>query len=124
MHIASPLSAAPRISERRPGGIVAVLRVDPSEPVLHGHFPGFPIFPGVCLVEIAHQAALLCRPGARLTAIERVRFLAPVFPGDEVIADLTFTGARCTARIDARRPDGQRSSAAVARLRYADPAAL
>lgn len=116
---ASPLSALVRVCERRPDGLVASMLVDPSEPVLAGHFPGLPIFPGVCLVELAHQAARAALPGAtRLVAMDSVRFLAPVFPGDEVTVSLTVDGTICLARLRVRRPDGRQEDAALVRLRF------
>ena len=30
-------------------------RLDPADPIFTGHYPGFPIYPGVCLIECAHQ---------------------------------------------------------------------
>lgn len=66
----------------------ARFEVGSGETVLPGHYPGFPIFPGVCLVEGAHQGALATAPrgakGATLVAVESTRFTGPVFPGDRV----------------------------------------
>ncbi|HZN18863.1 MAG TPA: hypothetical protein VFB84_11915 [Micromonosporaceae bacterium] len=42
--------------------VLAVVRVDPAEPVFAGHYPGFPIFPGVCVVECVHRTALAAPP--------------------------------------------------------------
>lgn len=125
---ASPLVGALQVRERGDGRLLASMTVDPAEPVLAGHFPGFAIFPGVCLVECAHQSALLAlaadtplRPV--LAAVESARFLAPVFPGDEVWVETATQphdeGWRCSARLTVRRPgqDGQRDAAKV-RLRY------
>jgi 3-hydroxyacyl-[acyl-carrier-protein] dehydratase len=116
----SPLATAVRLSARRPDGVTATFRVDADEPVLAGHFPGFPIFPGVCLVECAHQTALLALPpGATLAAIESVRFRSPVLPGDEVTVSLTVAGWTCTATLTVRRGgDGSDEEAALVRLRY------
>ncbi len=80
--------------------LAARRRIDPGDPVLGGHFPGEPIYPGALLTEAMGQAALclLCfvedqtlevsastRPkSVRLTRIHHAAFLAPVRPGDEV----------------------------------------
>ena len=40
----------------------AEVRIDPSEPVFAGHYPDFPIFPGVCVVECVHRSALATAP--------------------------------------------------------------
>ncbi len=92
-----------------------------SEPVFAGHYPGFPIFPGVCLVECAHRSALATAPDPgqdlRLEALESSRFLGPVFPGDLVTVELSWTPAgpawKCRADVLT-----ERGTAAKVRLRY------
>ena len=59
--------------------IVARFVVPADHPALPGHFPGRPILPGVLLLDAVLQAAGLAR--ARLL---RVKFTAPVLPGDAV----------------------------------------
>lgn len=90
--------------------------VDPGDPVFPGHYPGYPVLPGVQLIEYADRAARALPalradgPPVRLAAVERCRFLAPVYPGDTVTvtvsadvavdpaADGTGAGLRCTAK--------------------------
>jgi 3-hydroxyacyl-[acyl-carrier-protein] dehydratase len=127
---ASPIRAAPLIHEQWPDRVSTTMDIDKSEPVLDGHFPGFAIFPGVCLIECAHQTALLAlaqrsEQGARpwLAAIETVRFLSPVYPGDRIIVELTVLpldgGWRCPARVLVRRGlDAPPVEAAILKLRY------
>jgi 3-hydroxyacyl-[acyl-carrier-protein] dehydratase len=73
--------------------IVALKNVTVNEPFFQGHFPGFPIMPGVLMVEAIAQAggALLLTEIAdreqRLmvfSGIERARFRRPVVPGDQL----------------------------------------
>ena len=116
---ASPVSALIWIRERRSDGLVASMVVDPSEAVLAGHFPGFPIFPGVCLIDRVHRAALTVLPSAaRLVAMDSARFLAPVFPGDEITFNLTVDGTICSATVRVRRSDGHQEDVALVRLRF------
>jgi 3-hydroxyacyl-[acyl-carrier-protein] dehydratase len=127
---ASPLAAEPLITQRHGNQMSAVYTVQATEPVLAGHFPGFPIFPGVCLIECAHKMAAQVladasgqTPAAGLTVIERARFLRPVFPGDEIIAEVTVApvadGWLCTAGLRVH-PAGAEAPIDVAtfRLRY------
>ncbi|TDD40132.1 hypothetical protein E1287_01030 [Actinomadura sp. KC06] len=96
-------SAAPGRTEA-----VASFPVDAGDPVFPGHYPGYPVLPGVYLIEYADRAvraqpALAAGgPPVRLAAVERCRFLAPVYPGDVVTIALTAedteAGLRCTAK--------------------------
>jgi len=121
----SPLDSLPVVRERRPGGLLATYSPTSSESVLAGHFPGFPIFPGVCLVECAHQTSLFALPADTvLVALEQVRFLSPVFPGDEVLIDVDIAEDgegqwRSVARLTVERnPAAEPVDAALVRLRY------
>ena len=73
--------------------IIAIKNVTINEPFFVGHFPGFPIMPGVLIVEAMAQAggALLLtevedRAGKLIvfTGIEKARFRRPVVPGDQL----------------------------------------
>lgn len=119
----SPVVGAIRV-ERRTGDSAAVgLTIDPTEPVFAGHYPAFPIFPGVCVVECVHRGALATAPvlGLALAAIESARFLGPVRPGDRLDAELNWSTQggqlRCAAAV---RTD--RGPAAQVRLLYEVPA--
>jgi 3-hydroxyacyl-[acyl-carrier-protein] dehydratase len=94
------------------------LTVSPDEPVFQGHYPGLPVFPGVCLVDFVHQGALALIPQPerrwRLAAVDRVRFLSPVLPGDRLTGRLGWRRHhdlwRCSAEVSTAR-------GAVARMR-------
>ena len=91
---ATPLNRTVQTLERRPAGATTRLTVGADEQVFRGHYPDFPIFPGVCLVETVHHAAIANPPKEsgqlELTAVESVRFLSPVFPDDEVTVELEW----------------------------------
>ena len=86
--------------------IVALKNVSANEPHFAGHFPGFPIMPGVLIVEAIAQAggALLLtevpeRDGKLMvfTGIERARFRKPVVPGDQLRIEVEVLAWRNTA---------------------------
>ncbi|HEY3770744.1 MAG TPA: 3-hydroxyacyl-ACP dehydratase FabZ [Candidatus Angelobacter sp.] len=73
--------------------IVAIKNVTINEPFFAGHFPEFPIMPGVLIVEAMAQAGgamLLMEVEDRndklivFTGIEKARFRRPVVPGDQL----------------------------------------
>jgi 3-hydroxyacyl-[acyl-carrier-protein] dehydratase len=104
----------------------AAVDIDPAEPILAGHYPGFPIFPGVCILDSAHRAALDAAPasGLALRTVESTRLLAGVYPGDVLRIELAWRQLdrdrewRCTVRAAT-----DRGPAATMRLRYRQVAA-
>ncbi len=86
--------------------IVALKNVTINEPFFQGHFPDYPIMPGVLLVEAIAQAggALLLNEipdrGDKLmvfTGIERAKFRRPVVPGDQVRIEVDVLNWRSRA---------------------------
>jgi len=80
-----------RIVEMESERIVGIKNVTLNEPFFQGHFPDFPVMPGVLIVEAMAQAAgvlvLTTVPDREkklvlLVAIENARFRRPVTPGD------------------------------------------
>jgi 3-hydroxyacyl-[acyl-carrier-protein] dehydratase len=81
------------IEIQRKKRIVAIKNVTATEPHFAGHFPGYPIMPGVLIVEAIAQAGgalLLTEIPDRenklmvFTGIERAKFRKPVTPGDQL----------------------------------------
>ncbi len=94
------------IEVQRKQRIVALKNITVNEPFFQGHFPGFPIMPGVLMVEAIAQAGgalLLTEVEDReeklmvFTGIERARFRRPVVPGDQLRIEVSVLAWRRTA---------------------------
>ena len=78
--------------------IVGIKNVTTNEPFFQGHFPEYPVMPGVLIVEAMAQVAcilalrVLKREGhssVLFTGIDKVKFRKPVVPGDVLRLELT-----------------------------------
>ncbi len=73
---------------------VGIKNVSINEPFFQGHFPGFPVMPGVLIIEgLAQTAGALCvshldasyKPQlVYFMGIDKAKFRKPVLPGDEL----------------------------------------
>ena len=86
--------------------VVAIKNVTANEPFFSGHFPSYPIMPGVLIVEAIAQAGgalLLTEIPDRdsklmvFTGIERAKFRKPVIPGDQLRIEVKVLNWRTTA---------------------------
>jgi 3-hydroxyacyl-[acyl-carrier-protein] dehydratase len=86
--------------------IVAIKNVTFNEPQFQGHFPDYPIMPGVLMVEAIAQAGgalLLTEIPDRenklmvFTGIDGAKFRRPVVPGDQVRIEVKVLNWRSSA---------------------------
>jgi len=103
-----PMLLIDRVIELEPKTrVVALKNVTVNEPHFTGHFPDYPIMPGVMTIEAMAQAAgalLLTEFSAEereqklmvFTGIESARFRKPVLPGDQLRIEVTVLNWRST----------------------------
>ena len=100
-----PFLMVDRVLEVEGGKYVKAMKnVTINEPHFLGHFPGFPIMPGVLITEgMAQSAGLMLReigeknmknPIPLLLGIEKARFKRPVRPGDTLIYEVELITER------------------------------
>lgn len=91
-----------RVLEQSPDRLVAVKAVTSAEEYLADHFPGFPVLPGVMMLETLVQAgralvgALPASPTDRplvLTEVRNVRYGNMVRPGQCLKVEVTLRSA-------------------------------
>jgi len=113
-----PLLLVDRILEMELGKrIVGLKNVSINEPYFQGHFPGFPLMPGVYVLEaLAQVGGILMIKSLNLevgkyavvfAGIDDARFKKPVYPGDQLILELevitlkkSLSKMKGTAKVD------------------------
>jgi len=98
--------------------ILAYKNVTTNEPFFNGHFPEFPVMPGVLIVEAMAQAAGILGFKSRnkkpsdgsiyyLVGTDDLRFKRPVQPGDQLMLSAKILAEKrgiwkfdCEARVD------------------------
>lgn len=102
-----------RVLECEPGvSVKAELDVDPALPLFAGHFPDYPVLPGVIIMEALAQAASFSILVAReaegtlgfFAGIDNAKFRNQVRPGDTVTLEATIVKSSrrmCVAEVKA-----------------------
>ncbi|MGP0074162.1 MAG: 3-hydroxyacyl-ACP dehydratase FabZ [Bryobacteraceae bacterium] len=95
-----PMLLVDRVLELEEERIVGIKNVTVNEPFFVGHFPEFPVMPGVLVVEAMAQVAgvlvLKSVPDRKnklvlLASIEEAKFRRPVRPGDQLRIEMKVT---------------------------------
>lgn len=83
---------------------VGIKNVTANEPYFQGHFPGYPVMPGVLIIEAMAQVgavAILRMPEfagkiALLAGVDNARFRRQVVPGDQLRIEVEVLKLRST----------------------------
>jgi 3-hydroxyacyl-[acyl-carrier-protein] dehydratase len=100
-----PFLLVDAILELEPDRIVGIKNVTANEPYAQGHFPDYPVMPGVLIVESMAQVAgvlvLNQIPDRKkklvlLASIEEAKFRRPVRAGDQLRIEMIVTRRKAT----------------------------
>jgi 3-hydroxyacyl-[acyl-carrier-protein] dehydratase len=92
-----PMLMVDRIVELTDEKVVGLKNVTANEPQFAGHFPGFPVMPGVLIVEaMAQVGGILVSKLAPhtlgrimfLASVEEAKFRKPVVPGNQLFIEM------------------------------------
>ncbi|MBJ8554369.1 3-hydroxyacyl-ACP dehydratase FabZ [Acinetobacter bereziniae] len=113
-----PFLLVDRVTEVTENGIVGYKNVSINEEFMQGHFPSYPIMPGVLIVEAMAQVSGVLgfimnnekpRPGSLFlfAGAEKIRFKKQVVPGDQLVLKSELLMQKrgiykylCTASVD------------------------
>lgn len=126
-----PFLLVDRIIELEEQRIVGIKNVTTNEPFFIGHFPDFPVMPGVLIIEAMAQTAgvlvLKTIPDRAsklvlLASVDGAKFRRPVVPGDQLRIEMTVIKWKSTVAKMAGRAtvDGQVVAEAEVMCKIAD----
>lgn len=80
----------------------AVVRLLPDSPIYRAHFPGWPITPGVCLVQIALELMeeMAGQAGHDLVAAKSIKFTSPIIPTEGTDLRFNMGGDGCERTVE------------------------
>ncbi|EFR45065.1 3-hydroxyacyl-ACP dehydratase FabZ [Streptococcus pseudoporcinus] len=118
-----PMLLVDRVLEVADDKIIALKNVTINEPFFEGHFPDYPVMPGVLIMEALAQTAgvlELSKPENKgkivfYAGMDKVKFKKQVVPGDQLIMTVTFLKRRGTiAVVEAKAEvDGQLAASGI-----------
>jgi 3-hydroxyacyl-[acyl-carrier-protein] dehydratase len=80
--------------EATPGTVKATLAIRRNHKIFDGHFPGLPIVPGVCMMQIVRELMeVTTKKTLRIAEADNMKFLSVINPDQnkDVEASLTYT---------------------------------
>ena len=94
-----PFLMVDKVLSKTDTNIITLKNVSHNEPYFSGHFPDFPIMPGVLILEGMFQSGGLLFGCANLdkgqlvyvATVDKVKFIKPALPGDQIKFDIDIT---------------------------------
>lgn len=74
------------------GQIHSAIRLNPQHRIFEGHFPGQPVLPGVCMVQIIKELVETATGKTwTMSQSDYLKFLSPIIPADGQTIEATVT---------------------------------
>jgi beta-hydroxyacyl-ACP dehydratase FabZ len=126
-----PMLMVDRILEVNEDSVIGIKNVSVNEPHFQGHLPGFPVMPGVLIIEAMAQVGgvLISKvnDNARgkimfLASVDEAKFRKPVVPGDQLRIEMKIIKMKRTvAKLQGTATvDGQVVAEAILMCKVAD----
>ncbi|CAM4063984.1 beta-hydroxyacyl-ACP dehydratase [Streptococcus penaeicida] len=122
-----PMLLVDRVLEVADDKIVALKNVSINEPFFEGHFPDYPVMPGVLIMEALAQTAGVLELSKEenkgklvfYAGMDKVKFKKQVVPGDQLIMTATFIKRRGTIAVVEAKAEVDGKLAASGTLTFA-----
>ena len=109
-----PMLLVDRVLEVSEDEITAIKNVTINEPFFNGHFPQYPVMPGVLIMEALAQTA-----GVLELSNPKVKFKKQVVPGDQLVMTAKFVKRRGTIAVVEAKAEVDGKLAASGTLTFA-----
>jgi 3-hydroxyacyl-[acyl-carrier-protein] dehydratase len=81
--------------ETSPDSVKAKITINENHKIFEGHFPGKPVVPGVCMVQIILEIMeVVAGKPVRLTEADTIKFLTVMSPKENKEIDVTINYSR------------------------------
>jgi len=78
--------------EPSPGSVKAKISINKNHKILEGHFPGLPIVPGVCMMQIIREIMeVSTHKSLSLTGADNMKFLSVINPDQNTEVEVAIT---------------------------------
>ncbi|MDW7797495.1 3-hydroxyacyl-ACP dehydratase FabZ [Streptococcus canis] len=122
-----PMLLVDRVLDVSDDHIVAVKNVTINEPFFNGHFPQYPVMPGVLIMEALAQTAGVLELSKEenkgklvfYAGMDKVKFKKQVVPGDQLVMTATFIKRRGTIAVVEAKAEVDGKLAASGTLTFA-----
>ena len=80
-----------RESNATPGVVKAIISINKKHRILEGHFPGLPVVPGVCMLQMVREIMEVnTERELKITEADNMKFLSVINPEQNADAEVTI----------------------------------